>query len=198
MSTAPDHRRMSRDEYLAFERASETKHEFLENEVFAMAGASRRHALIITNLTRRLAEQLDDSKCEVYPNDMRVRVSPTGLYTYPDIVIACDDPKFEDKQVDTLLTPTVLIEVLSDSTKDYDRGDKWKHYRQIESLQHYLLVAQDAMEIEQYSRQDDGNWLYSDHRPDHEVDIQCIGCRLKWDEVYARVEFESPKLEQPK
>jgi len=190
MSTASEQRRMSREEYLSFERVSETKHEFLAGEVFAMSGASRRHGLISLNIARRLAEQLDGKPCETFVNDMRVLVNPTGLYTYPDVVVARDDPEFESKELDTLLTPTVIVEVLSDSTEDYDRGGKWKHYRQIDSLKHYLLVSQHAMEIEMYTRNADNSWRLTDHRPTEEVWIEAIACALKWDEVYDRVVFE--------
>ena len=192
MSTVPDRRHMTRDEYLAFERTSETKHEFLDGEVFAMSGASRRHNLVSLNIARRLLEQLDGKPCETYINDMRVRVQPTGLYTYPDVVVACDNPEFESSELDTLLTPTVVIEVLSESTKDYDRGGKWKHYRQIKSLRHYLLVSQDAKEVEMYTRNDDGSWRLTDHQPPEVILIDAIDCHLSWDDLYARVKFDPP------
>lgn len=194
MSTASDHSRMSREEYLAFERASQTKHEYLDGELFAMAGSSRSHNRITLNLGATLHLQLRDSSCEPFVNDIRVRVSPTGLYTYPDVVVACGDSQYENDRLDTLLTPTVLMEVLSESTKDYDRGDKWKHYRQIDSLQHYLLVSQNAMEIEMYTRNPDDSWRLTDHRPAEDVWIEAIQCRLNWDDVYARVDFESAQI----
>lgn len=193
MSTASNFSRMTREEYLAFERASETKHEFLRGEVFAMSGASRSHNLIAGNLFAGLHASLRGTECLPFINDMRVRVTPTGLYTYPDVVVACDEPQFEDAEVDTLLTPTIIIEVLSDSTKHYDRVGKWKHYRQIESLKHYLLVSQDSMEIEMYTRNDNGTWTFSDHSPPDDVFIETIQCNLKWEDIYARVTFEENK-----
>lgn len=193
MSTASDFSRMTREEYLAFERDSETKHEFLDGEVFAMSGASLRHNYIAGNLFAGLHARLQGTDCSPFIGDMRVKVDPTGLYTYPDVVVACDEPQFEDAAVDTLLTPTVIIEVLSDSTKNYDRGGKWRHYRQIPSLKHYLLVSQDSMEIEMYTRNDDDSWRLTDHRPTDDVVLTAIDCRLKWDEVYARVTFEPPQ-----
>ena len=184
---------MTREEYLAFERTSEIKHEFLRGEVFAMSGASRSHNRVTLNIAASLLNQLSGLPCEPYSNDMRVKVNPTGLYTYPDVVVACDDPQFEDAEVDTLLTPAVIIEVLSETTKDYDRGGKWKHYRQIESLKRYLVISPTSMEIEMHTRNDDDSWRLTDHRPADDVVITAIDCRLKWDEVYARVTFEAPK-----
>lgn len=195
MSTAANNRRMTGEEYLAFERTSEIKHEFLDGEVFAMSGANRRHGLILGNLFASMHGQLKAGDCEIFPNDMRVRVSPTGLYTYPDIVVACNNPEFESKELDTLLTPTVIVEVLSDSTKDYGRGGKWKHYRQIDSLKHYLLVSQSAMEIEMYTRMADDSWRLTDHQPPEDVWIEAIQCGVNWDEVYARVIFDA--IEKP-
>ena len=124
---------------------------------------------------------------------MRVKVSPTGLYTYPDVVVACGEPRFEDQHVDTLLNPTVIIEVLSDSTAAYDRGDKFAHYRTLESLSDYLLVAQDKPRIEHYRRQADGQWLYSAADGlEARIEIPTIACTLHLAEVYDRVTFPDP------
>ena len=137
MSTVPKSV-MSEAEYLAFERQSRDKHEFYLGETFAMAGASRRHNLITLNIGGELRDRLKDRRCEAYVGDMRVRVKPNGLYTYPDVVVVCGDPEFLDSDVDTLLNPTLLIEVLSDSTEKNDRGTKFKQYRQIPSLREYI------------------------------------------------------------
>ena len=130
-------------EYLARERRATEKSEYYRGEIFAMAGASFEHSLIKDNLARESGNQLKDKPCRVITSDLRIKVNATGLYTYPDAVIVCDEPKFEDAQVDTLLNPRVIVEVLSDSTEKYDRGGKFAHYRQIPSLQEYVLVAQD-------------------------------------------------------
>ena len=125
---------------------------------------------------------------------MRVKVNPTGLYTYPDVAVVGGEPRFEDSHVDTLLNPTVLIEVLSDSTEAYDRGGKFAHYRALESLSDYLLVAQNEPRIEDFRRQTDGQWLYSvADGLDAEVEIANIGCVLHLAEVYERVAFAQPK-----
>ncbi|HYV06815.1 MAG TPA: Uma2 family endonuclease, partial [Blastocatellia bacterium] len=133
--------RYTPEEYLAYERASDTKHEYLNGEIFAMGGASSRHVLIVTNLVVELGSQVKGGPCLVYSTDLRVKVSPTGLYTYPDVIAVCNNPEFSDEQKDTLLNPVLIIEVLSDSTKDYDRGGKFEQYRTIISFAEYLLVA---------------------------------------------------------
>ena len=121
-------------EYLARERRAETKSEYLRGGVFAMSGASRNHNLVATNVAAELRQQLRDRDCEVHQSDMRVKISSTGLYTYPDVTVVCGEPEFEDEEVDTLLNPKVIVEVLSPSTADYDRGGKFTHYRRLPSL----------------------------------------------------------------
>lgn len=130
MSTASK-RLLTPQEYLDLERKAEFKSEYLHGEMFAMAGASYEHTLIKDNLARKAGNQLEDGPCRVLTSDMRVKVDVTGLYTYPDIVIVCEEPQFEDKVFNTLLNPRALIEVLSDSTEKYDRGAKFGHYRQV-------------------------------------------------------------------
>jgi Uma2 family endonuclease len=125
---------ISPEEYLALERKAEYKSEYFAGEMFAMSGASPRHVLIVTNVVAELRSQLKQRPCTVYSTDLRVRVSPTGFYTYPDVVVVCDQPQFADEQRDTLINPTFIVEVLSESTKDYDRGEKFEHYRTLVSL----------------------------------------------------------------
>ena len=149
-------------DYLALERQAETKSEYLNGRIYAMSGASRSHNRITFNLARRIGNQLGGRRCEGYVNDMRVKVSPTGLYTYPDVVVVCGKEQFEDTHLDTLLNPTLIIEVLSDSTEAYDRGRKFLHYQLLDSLIDYLLVSQDAPRIERGSSPvlvEAGSWL---------------------------------------
>ena len=146
-------------EYLAKERRAEFRSEFYRGEMFAMAGATWEHTRIKDNLARQAGNQLEGGPCQVATSDLRVKVRATGLYTYPDIVIVCDEPQFEDSQFDTLLNPRVVVEVLSDSTEKYDRGTKFAHYRQVPSIQEYVLVAQDRPLVERYVRQPDDTWL---------------------------------------
>jgi Uma2 family endonuclease len=180
------------EEYLAFERKSEFKHEYIDGEIFEMSGNTREHNLVVTNLVSELRQQLKGGPCEVYPSNMRVRVPGTRFYTYPDVVVVCDEPKLEDNEFDTLLNPTVIFEVLSESTEKYDRGKKFWRYREIESLRAYILVSQDVPRIEQFSKQSACNWTLSDAASlDVSIEIEAIGCTLALREVYDRVVFES-------
>lgn len=181
-------------DYLALERQAESKSEYLNGCIYAMSGASQGHNTIVFNLARRIGNQLDGKPCQGYVNDMRVKVSPTGLYTYPDVVVVCDEPRFEDKQLDTLLNPKMIIEVLSESTEKYDRGAKFAHYRTLDSLTDYLLVAQNQPCIEHFQRQADESWRYSVAQDlEAEIDIPTISCVLRLAEVYERVMF--PELQ---
>jgi Uma2 family endonuclease len=176
--------------YLTLERTAPYKSAYFAVEMFAMSGASRRHNLISLNIGAELRAQLRDRPCEVYTSDMRVKVSPTGLYTYPDVVVVCEEPVFEDTMGDTLLNPTVLVEVLSQSTEDYDRGRKLEHYRSLPSLQEYLLVSQERAHIVHYVRHSDASWLLSDTSGlEASISLQTIGCEVALSEIYAKVRF---------
>jgi Uma2 family endonuclease len=192
MSAQPKHK-WTVEEYLAFERDSEIRHEFLDGEIFAMTGASENHILITANTLATLHTQLRKRPCKVYATDMRVQVSKTGLYTYPDVVVACETPQFTDETPPSLINPTVVIEVLSPTTENYDRGKKFQHYRKLASLQEYVLVAQDSPNIEHYVRQSDGKWtLFSDASElDETINLPSIGCILALADVYEKVSFES-------
>ncbi len=181
--------KMTAEAYLAFEREQfDARHEFLDGEIIAMAGTSRQHSRIVTNLVIALGTQLRGRPCDLYSSDMRVKIPATGLYTYPDVVALCHDPQFEDDIFDTLLNPSVIIEVLSPSTEAYDRGTKFAHYRSIEDLQIYILVAQDKPQIEVFRRQANGDWLLSVvERLEARVSLDAIGCDLALAEVYERV-----------
>ena len=178
-------------EYLAKERQAEFRSEFYRGEMFAMAGTSREHSLIVGNLVSALVTQFKGRNCEVYPTDMRVKVSASGLYTYPDVVIVCGQPEFEDAEVDTLLNPMVLIEVLSPSTESYDRGAKSAQYRRLPSLREYMLIAQDRPQVEVYIRQDNGDWLLREASDlDSSVTLSSVSVSLPLSEIYDRIKFE--------
>ncbi len=145
------------EQYLEIERKAEGRSEYYQGQMFAMAGASRAHNLIVGNVSYQMRRQLRQGPREVYQSDMRVLVNATGLYTYPDVVVAYG-PQFLDEQQNTLLNPALIVEVLSPSTEAYDRGLKFKHYRTIESLQEYLLVASESVDAELRKRQPDGQW----------------------------------------
>jgi Uma2 family endonuclease len=192
MSVEPQ-RRVSIEDYLAAERRAETKSEYLDGEVFAMSGASREHNLIAVNVTASVHGQLKGSACEIYAGDMRVHVPATGLYTYPDVTVVCGEPRFEDgEEVDTLLNPTLLIEVLSPTTEGCDRGKKFAHYRTLESFREYVLIAQEEVRVELFTRQEDGHWLLSEaSRLEERLPLASIGCELRLADVYDRV-IDSP------
>lgn len=186
---------LSPQEYLTLERQADTKSEYYAGEVFAMAGASRKHNTIVPNLLYLLVGQLKGRSCEVYNSDMRVKVSATGLYTYPDLVVVCGKPRFDDDQEDTLLNPTVIVEVLSKSTEAYDRGEKFAHYRTLGSMTDYLLIAQDIARLEHYVREPDGSWRFLDSTGlDAVAVIDSIQCQLSLAEVYDKVDLaEAPR-----
>ena len=178
------------EEYLEIERKAEYKSEYYQGEMFAMAGASLRHARIISNLMRELGLQLMDRPCLVASNDLRLRVAPTGLYTYPDVMVICGELQTADDQQDTVLNPTVIIEVLSDSTRDYDRGRKFQHYRTLPSLQEYLTVAQDAAHIEHWKRQQENLGLLAEFSDlGQSIELASIGCVLSLARVYHKVDW---------
>ena len=186
MSTAAAKTYLTPEQYLAMERKSEVKHEYDRGRIIAMAGASREHNLIALNVASAIHIGLRDRPCEAYAGDMRVRVED-GRYVYPDVVVACGEPRFEDGEVDTLLNPTLIVEVLSPSTEDRDLGRKLNQYKTIESLQEIVIINQDEVRIKLYTKRE-GNWVPS------ELDdlaatlrLESIGCGVPLREVYARV-----------
>jgi Uma2 family endonuclease len=196
MASAALKKRYTPEEYLALERQAEFKSEYLDGSIFAMAGARREHNLIAWNLSGEIRAQLKNRPCEGYTSDMRVLVSQTGLYTYPDVTVVCGQAAFLDENQDTLLNPTVIVEVLSPTTEKYDRGKKFGHYRRLASLREYVLVAQDEVLVERYVRQGD-DWLLTDLRSmDDTLRLTSIDCQVALREVYARIEFpQAPPAE---
>ena len=179
------------EEYLALERKAEYKSEYLHGEIFAMTGASRKHNLIAVNIAGELNRQLKGKTCEVYASGMRVKVAASGLYTYPDVVVAGGEPQFEDDYFDTLLNPAVLFEILSKTTERYDRIAKSGYYRGVESLAAHLLVAQDEIRVEQYVKQVDGQWALTETRAiDGTIELHSIDCTLALGDIYDKVPFD--------
>lgn len=187
------------EEYLEAERKAETKSEYINGRIYAMAGASRAHNTLTVNVGGLLFGQLRGNPCQPFWQDMRVQINETGLYTYPDVIVACEPLQF-DEQEDTLLNPRVIIEVLSPTTEAYDRGEKFAHYRRRESLTDYILIAQDRMQIEHFHRQENGDWLlHVVEQPDEVLTMASINCQLVVSEVYERVtlpEVPAPPLTQ--
>lgn len=189
MSAVP-RKKLTEAEYLAIERAAEFKSEFYNGEMFAMSGAKYDHNRAKDNLARHLGNQLAGGPCVPLTSDMRVKVSPAGLYTYPDVVVVCGPPEFADDKRDTLLNPTVIIEVLSPSTETYDRGTKFKLYKRLATLKEYVLVAQDEAVCDQYVRQPDGTWVVTDAIGlDAELVFRTVPARVRLADIYAGVTF---------
>ena len=189
MSTVPK-QFITPEQYLHRERNAEFRSEYLRGEMFAMAGASANHNLIVGNCVQNIGQQLKKKPCRVYPSDLKLRIQATGLYTYPDLSVVCGEPQLESDHGDVLLNPVVLIEVLSDSTEAYDRGKKFEHYRTIPSLKHYVLVAQDRHSIDCFSLNPDGSWsLTACQTPTGMVELAAIDSQLSAVEVYDKVVF---------
>jgi Uma2 family endonuclease len=184
-------KRYTPEEYLAIERAAEFKSEYISGEMIAMAGTTRRHVLISGNIFRHLGNQLDGTPCETYANELRVQA--LGAYFYPDVAVACGDIKLlDDTYLDTLINPTIVVEVLSKSTEGHDRGTKFMRYGAIASLKDYILVAQDQIRVEHFTRIGDREWSppLVLTKPDEVLEIESIGCRLTLTQIYDRVKFE--------
>ena len=189
MSTAL--KRITPQEYLIRERQASTKSEFYQGEIFAMGGRSANHSLIAANFVREAGNALKDKPCTVFNSDLRVQIQATGLYTYPDATIVCGEQIFDDDHRDTLLNPTVIVEVLSDSTEKYDRGKKSNHYRQIASLKVLILIAQDRPHVERFTRQPNGDWLFHEQKElSAEFELKSLGISVAMSELYRGVKFE--------
>ncbi len=183
-------KRVTEQEYLRREREAECKSEFFQGEIFAMAGGSASHSLITANFVREAGNSLKNRPCKVFNSDLRVRVEATGLNTYPDATIVCDEMKFVDDRRDTLTNPTVLVEVLSDSTEKYDRGLKANNYRQVVSLRELVFIAQDRAHAECFTRQANGDWLFHEERVlTATLELPSIGISIGLSELYRGVDF---------
>lgn len=177
------------EEYLTRERKAIVKSEYVSGKIIAMAGASYQHTVITMNISGELYGQLKDRECTVHTNDLRVKASATSSYFYPDIVLVCDKPRFEDDTFDTLLNPILIIEVLSPSTEDYDRIDKFSHYQKLASLQEYILVSQDEVHVEHYMRH--GTlWKPTEYRSlENVLSLTSIDCELFLTDIYRWINF---------
>lgn len=198
MSVPEAARRLSEAEYLELERAAEFKSEFYNGEIFAMAGGTPQHSLIAANLIREFGNRLGSGRCTAYNADLRVKIEATGLYTYPDLSVICGPLEFAENTDDTAINPTVLVEVLSDSTEAYDRGRKFEHYRQIPSLQEYLLVSQKEARIEKFVRQNNGRWLLHEAVGlDKTLELPSLQITISLAEVFAKVQFAKTPIRPP-
>jgi Uma2 family endonuclease len=176
------------EDYLAFERASEIKHELFKGEIFDMAGASLNHNKLQINFTTAVGSFLKGKSCDVFGSDLRIHVPFNGLFTYPDAIIICSDPQLMDEEFDTLLNPSVIVEILSPATQRYDRGEKFMLYRSIPSLQEYILIDSESIRIEHYKRNSDNTWLLQEWKERTDtLMIDTIGLSLSMEELYSGV-----------
>ena len=182
---------LTSEAYIASERKATLKSEYLSGEIVAMSGASDTHNLITMNTSTALYNQLADRRCRVYASDMRVGIGAGTSYFYPDVAVVCDKPRFEDDAFDTLINPQVIVEVLSRSTAGYDRGEKFARYRQLESLQEYILISQDQVQVEHYFRQGT-RWVLTEFRAlADRLPLVSIGAELSLHQIYRFVEVET-------
>lgn len=193
MSIAPE-RYFTEEQYLAFEEESETKHEYRCGEIFAMSGASFRHARIATNFLIALGAKLRGKPCQPLNSDMRMSVKKARLFTYPDITVVCGKPVFDERNAHTLTNPTLLVEVLSPSTERYDRTTKFRMYKQIPTLREYVLVSQSEPLVEKFVRDEHDNWITTDAvGMEATVSFPSIECDLALADIYEGIEFDPPK-----
>ncbi len=183
------------EEYLALEEAADNKNEYYRGEIFAMSGATKNHNRIALNMATVLNTQLENTPCEAFIGDIRVLVEAHDLYTYPDVVVACGEPRFDIGRDDTIINPRVIIEVLSNSTKRYDKGDKFRFYKALPSFEEYILIDQSCLYIQQYSKQANGEWALQAELEDlaDTLTFQTIGCTMPVAQIYRRVVWERRK-----
>lgn len=191
--TTHAHARLTPEEYLRIERAAEWKSEYVDGEIFAMSGASPRHVLITLNLAAELRNALRETPCAAYSADLRVATDRHRHYTYPDVVVACEPLQYVDEHRDTITNPILIAEVLSESTEKYDRGAKFERYRGIPTLAEYLLVAQDRVHVELYTRQPNAAWVLREwNDAGATIDLASLECSVAIAEIYAKVTFGEP------
>ena len=176
------------EEYLALERKADCKSEYVDGVMYEMAGGSERHNLIVANLIISTGVNLRDRPCRVYPSDLKVRVPNSTRFFYPDVSVVCGEIKFADKEKDIILNPVLIVEVLSESTAGFDRGTKFLSYQEIDSLQEYLLVGQDDVRVEKYTRQSDGSWIYMTVVDIEEtISLPAINIEIQMRDIYDKV-----------
>jgi Uma2 family endonuclease len=198
MSLAQSQPRLTEADYLRIESAADFKSEFFDGEMFAMAGGSREHSLIGTNIAGEFRDRLKGRSCIAYNSDLRIKIEATGLFTYPDLSIICGPVQLAEESDETAVNPVVIVEVLSDSTEGYDRGKKFEHYRQIPTLREYLLVSQKEPRIEQFVRMEDGRWVLTEASGlDSKLEVPSLSIEIALREVFANVTFAPKPIRAP-
>ena len=177
-------------EYLEFERISEQKHEFYNGELFAMAGASRQHNIVKENLSIEIGSRLKGGPCLTLSGDQRVKMDRARHYTYPDFIIVCGQPQYDNVDPDALINPQVIVEILSQSTEAYDRGVKFRHFQRIRSVREYVLISQDKMQVERFVRQPDETWVLTTFDdPIGDFSLSTVAVSIPLADVYRSVEL---------
>ncbi|MCY4073645.1 MAG: Uma2 family endonuclease [Chloroflexi bacterium] len=179
-------------EYLEFDQQFERKSEYFDGQIVLMAGASSNHNLIVMSASFAFYGRLHGKGCFIFSSDMRVKMEATGSYAYPDLSIVCGQPAYEESNPQTLLNPTVIIEILSPSTEQHDRGRKLRHYRTLDSLQDYILISQTNYHIEHFARQPEDSWLLTDIiGRDASLTLTSLDCQIALDEIYEQVQLSA-------
>lgn len=183
--TAPAHPvRFTYAEYLALERSSNVKHEYLAGQIYGMAGGSPEHAALAAAVVGLLFPDLAKGRCRAYSADLRVRVEASDLSTYPDVSVICGPREIAPDDDQAVVNPTLLVEVLSPSTEEYDRGEKFEHYKHLGSLRQYVLVAHDARAVEVWTRSDDDAWASRKYESGQVAELSAVGARLDVNALY--------------
>ena len=189
MATEPVRRKWTLDEYLAYEQETGIKHEYIDGEIYAMTGGTDKHSILTVNTSAALFQRLRDNPCRPYSSDMRVQIS-AAKYVYPDVSVVCGEATFADDNRTMLTNPALVVEVMSPSSADYDRGKKFDFYRSLSSVQHYLLIAQEQMKVLLYTRQDNDTWLLREFTaPDDELPLGALAITVPLSDLYLDVEF---------
>ncbi|MBI2686170.1 MAG: Uma2 family endonuclease [Acidobacteria bacterium] len=184
--------------YLELERASDIQHEYVNGQMFAMSGGTANHSFLITAIARDLSTALMDRPCDVSVTSLRLQVTPEGAYLYPGIMVICGSPQYADGHRDMILNPTVIVEVLSDTTERWDRVGKFAQYRRVPSLREYILVSQDEMRVEWFTYREDIGWLYQEAMgPESPCKIDSIDVTLSLARIYRRIELPPAPPSQP-
>jgi len=192
MSFQPKHH-YSVDEYLAMDRAADYKSEYVAGEIFVMGGASSKHVLITSNIVREFGNQLKKTDCQVYSSDLRIQADTGKSFHYPDVAVVCGRPEYLDNRMDTITNPLVIVEVLSPSTRNYDRGDKFVSYRSLASLREYILIDLEPCHVEHYVRKDGGIWELSESNDcQGSLVVASLDISIPLAEIYAKVELLEP------
>jgi Uma2 family endonuclease len=182
---------ISAEDYLTQERIAMEKHEYYQGEIFAMSGASLKHNIIFSNLFTDIGSKLKGKGCRPYGSDLRIHIPKNTLYTYPDISIFCENPDLTDDKFDTATNPSVLIELLSKFTRNYDKGEKFTLYRDIDSLKEYILVDTEKIFVEKHIRNADNSWQLTDYRSlDNSFSIETVDCIFSLKDIYEGISFE--------